>query len=489
MAFGDTVQTKGGSASDASSPWTVTLTFDATATSGNLLVLVGSWDVVGTGYNTPAGGWTAGPTIPVGTGNFNAATFWKISDGTETSVIASLTGSGSSTVGAAFAEFEGPFAASPLDQSAESEANIATAVTSQTSGTTGTTAQADELLLALFACDRIAFIEDGRAYTNSFTEAAISQTGVNRAGGIIAKRVVAATGTYESTFSTTDTGDEMYGAIATFKKASGGSPQTVNPLRQIVTVAAITASLLAGGVSRAAAAPVLAFTAPTVSRVATISRSVQAPNLPITSRTVTRVPGVSTRSVTTITVPLIAPSVTRTATVTRSLATVTVPFTAPAVTRTSGLTKTTATIVVPITAPPVTRVAGTVTRSGQANTLAITAPTVTRQTVVSRAAATVTVPITAPSATRSLSLSRTVTAQTVTFTAPATDVTTTVTRTVSTVTLALSVPAVDTGAPELPDNVIVATADTGVATRSITSRDVVRGLTPRSSRRTVEFTG
>lgn len=220
MAFGDTVQIKGASASDVTSPYEVTLTFDATATSGNLLVVVVSWDQVGSAYSTPSG-WTAGPTIPIGTGNFNAAIFWKISDGTETAVLLSMTGAAPMGVGGAFAEFEGAFAASPLDQAAENEDNIATAVTSQTSGTTGTTAQADELLLGLFACDRISLIDLSRSYSNSFTEVATSQLGVNRGGALIAKLVVAAPGTYETTLTTTDTGDEMYGAILTFKKLAG----------------------------------------------------------------------------------------------------------------------------------------------------------------------------------------------------------------------------------------------------------------------------
>jgi hypothetical protein len=200
----------------------VTVTLDAGATAGNLIAAMCTWNNPLT-YATDPTGFTAGPRVPATTGNLSSATFWKIAAGGETAVTFGATGASPTTVGGFLAEFAGPFAASPLDKSAENEAHIGTAVTSCASGTTDATTQADELLLAFFGADQATLVEDGRAYTNSFTEVGISGTGVNRAASIIAKRVVSATGTYSTTFSTSDTGDEMYGAIMTFKKLASGS--------------------------------------------------------------------------------------------------------------------------------------------------------------------------------------------------------------------------------------------------------------------------
>lgn len=221
MAFGDTVNTAEGTA--ASGAGTVTFTL---ATAGNLLIFhIGRSAAHGGGgtWGTPTG-WTDLPNSTPGSGNMSSGGWYKISDGTETSV----TTNGTLEAGAWHAtvtEYEGPFAASPLDVTADNETNIGTIVTSQTSGTTGTTAQADELAIAMFGADSAASVDTGRAYTNSFTEVIFSNAAVSpgRGASIIAKKVLSATGTVESTFSTSDVGDEMYGAMATFKKQASAT--------------------------------------------------------------------------------------------------------------------------------------------------------------------------------------------------------------------------------------------------------------------------
>lgn len=230
-AFGDTVQSIGNSASDITSPYEVTLTFGATATAGNLLYAVFGAAPSQSAYVDPSG-WTAGPSIPVSTGQINGKAYWKISDGTETSVLFSVTGSGATTMGGVFGEFEGPFEASPLDQTTENEDNIGTDVASQTSGTTGTTAQADELLLAGFVFQRMSNWDGGRALTNSFTEVVAGQDANNRAGALLTKRVVSATDAYETTVTTTDAGADAYGLMQTFKKQNAGGGSSI--LRQMM---------------------------------------------------------------------------------------------------------------------------------------------------------------------------------------------------------------------------------------------------------------
>jgi hypothetical protein len=184
----------------------------------------GAWAGAKAAYVDPSG-WTPGPQVPVSTGSLSSGSWWKISDGTETTVTISMTGTSTATIGGTLAQFEGPFEASPLDVTAENEASIGTGVTSIASGTTATTAQADELLVAVFGVSANQSWDNGsRAYSNSFTNVAVGQDSTNRAGSAMAKLVVSATGTYTTTMSTTDTGSAAYGAILTFKKqaAAGG---------------------------------------------------------------------------------------------------------------------------------------------------------------------------------------------------------------------------------------------------------------------------
>jgi len=99
----------------------------------------------------------------------------------------------------------------------------ASAVTSQTTGTTGTTSQANAFALALFGGDTFSNIETGRSYTNGFTE--IEFVGANNAGGntvalIIATKTLTSAGTVETTFSTTDTGDQMAGIMLVFENVA-----------------------------------------------------------------------------------------------------------------------------------------------------------------------------------------------------------------------------------------------------------------------------
>lgn len=221
MAFGDILHIYKASAASGE----VTVNITTTPAVGSLLVFgVGrsATHSAGGSWGTPTN-WNNILNSGINTGNMGAAWWYKIADGTETSVVTNGTNTQGNAQGFVV-EFEGPFAAAPFDQVVENETNLSTAVTSQSTGTTGTTAQADELALAFFATVRFDTVDGGgtRNYTNSFTEAVATDTTAARAGGFLARKVLSATGTVECTFSVTDTGDEMYGSAATFKKQAAG---------------------------------------------------------------------------------------------------------------------------------------------------------------------------------------------------------------------------------------------------------------------------
>jgi hypothetical protein len=219
MAFGDFIQMAEDTGTGVS---TDTIAFSA-ATAGNLLIVMAAISTADT-WGTAPTGYTLLTQVPNGSGTMTSIWYYKIAAGGETG--ATVAWSGVQTYRLGMAEFEGAFDATPLDVTAEDETNISTAVTSQPSGTTATTAQNDALALAFFGGERGDFISNATAYTNSFTERAFydGPTSPGRPGLAIASRVLSATGTYTTTFSCTDTGTPMYGAIAVFKKyvAAGG---------------------------------------------------------------------------------------------------------------------------------------------------------------------------------------------------------------------------------------------------------------------------
>jgi len=263
MAFGDVIQTAENSVASGA----VTVTFSS-ATAGNLLIFCvarSSALAVGTTWGTPTG-WTALTNTPENVGNLGATWYYKIAAGGETSVTSAEStppGNGRGVV----VEFAGPFATTPLDQTAENESNLSTVVTSQASGTTGTTSQADELAVVFFGADTAINVDGSRSYNNSFSEVIFSNAVTNnsRAAVAVARRVLSATGTYSCTYSCTDTGDEMYGAIATFKAQSGGgisvTPTAASSTASSVNPTAILGSLSVTPGAAAASTTVIAPTA------------------------------------------------------------------------------------------------------------------------------------------------------------------------------------------------------------------------------------
>lgn len=188
------------------------------ATAGNLLVSACATDKDSGGITIPTG-WTRIGTDYQQT-NVSFSYAYKIAAGGETSIAWSWVNSKVASLWAA--EYSG-LTSTPLDQN-QRNSSVDTAVQTLSTGTTGTTAQADELAIALMASDTAANTETGRSWTNSFSEVNYSTTSTSARPGLsVAEKRLAAAATVETTFATTDTGDQMVCVVATFKESSATS--------------------------------------------------------------------------------------------------------------------------------------------------------------------------------------------------------------------------------------------------------------------------
>lgn len=209
---------------------TGTQSISVSVAAGDVLAfIVGASDPATTVTNVTdnlGGTWTAGPSSPVSTGNMRGATFYKVCAGGETSISFDI---GVGTTGQAFAvKVTGFTGTATLEGTpGEDESKLSTTGKTVTSGsTTNTTASA--AVIALFAADRGDLVSDvSRSYSNSFTEVGFNTTSGSRAGAFAAAKILSGTGANTTTFTTGDTGDEMYGAILVFGDATGGSSYTL----------------------------------------------------------------------------------------------------------------------------------------------------------------------------------------------------------------------------------------------------------------------
>ncbi len=214
---------------------TATLTFDATATSGNMLVTAIAIDKDG-GTPTITSGWSTPVVIKASTSSTLAYSY-KVSAGTETSVVWTFT---SHTNASWFGEYSGISGTAP-DKTASANSG-ASAVTSQVSGTTATTTQADALALGLFSADTGTNVETGRSLSNSFAEALFSNTS-SSPSLLVSDKILTSTGTISTTFSNTDTGDQQCGAMLVFKV--GATISTA--LTGTATASIVEADVVTGG--------------------------------------------------------------------------------------------------------------------------------------------------------------------------------------------------------------------------------------------------
>ena len=154
--------------------------------------------------------------------NVSGGFAFKVSDGTETSVAWNWA---TAQIPSMWVGVYTGLTTTPLDVKAEADSG-ATSVTSQTTGTTAATSQALELAISVMAADTNLNVDLGRAWTNSFTELVwVTGGGSGDPGMSIAERNLTATGAVETTFSTTDIGDQMWASVAAFKEAAAAPPQ------------------------------------------------------------------------------------------------------------------------------------------------------------------------------------------------------------------------------------------------------------------------
>lgn len=207
MAFGDLIQSPTATVQTATS---VTVTLVTTAISGNLLVCI---HFTGASDSTAPTGFTEAVAVTDGGNADQGAIYYKISDGTETAV---TPGSGASDENMAqVLEFEGPWDASPLDQTASSAVST---TQNPVSGTTGTTAVADEISvvgITARAGSQVVF----SSWLNSYTESADIFTNFKNLG--VSWKLLTATGT-TSSGATLIASLTAMGMIATFKKEAAG---------------------------------------------------------------------------------------------------------------------------------------------------------------------------------------------------------------------------------------------------------------------------
>lgn len=207
--FGDIIQRAKANAPSGAPVVTLTVNLDYTAISGNLLICAHFTSDINSIAPT---GFSEAVAITNTTNNDELAIYYKISDGTETSVNPS---SGISDEQAAIVwEIEGPWDASPFDVSAT---NAETTETTTSTGTTGTTAQADEVAVTGIAV-RVVSHHDDESWTNSFKEVDEETTDLKSMSSSM--KVLSATGAQET--SVDHASGISIGCIATFKKGTGG---------------------------------------------------------------------------------------------------------------------------------------------------------------------------------------------------------------------------------------------------------------------------
>jgi len=211
MALGDIVQVGNRAGAAGASTFNPTLT--STATVGNLLVAYGAVTQAPRTPSLTETGWNLAYSSTAGA--FSSAIWWKESDGTETGVNVNLSGgTGSGYWNIIEIDSEGADL-SALDASAEDVTNISTPTASQSTGTAVGTAS-HGVAVAFWGIDIGGNVDAGRGYTNGFFEQDTSDTGnTSRGGYYLASKVITGTSN-SSTFSHTETNEEMHGSILVF---------------------------------------------------------------------------------------------------------------------------------------------------------------------------------------------------------------------------------------------------------------------------------
>lgn len=200
---------------------TITVTFTATATIGNLLVSGLVVQNTASSIVRPSG-WTAlHDTLSGSSPGTTIAWAYKVAGGAETAAVWSWTGEERHSTW--FGEWSGN-SASPLDVKVEGTEQTTGSTQTCVSGTSAETAQADSLAIffAGLRLDQGWDAPGGRSYTTDYSELVfLNPTGSNLPVMAIATKPLSSTGTQACTLTTTDAGSRNWGALAVFKASSG----------------------------------------------------------------------------------------------------------------------------------------------------------------------------------------------------------------------------------------------------------------------------
>ena len=240
---GQVTLTNVATASNVGSNTSYILNFGWTATAGRLLVLTASWDKVITGLSESSSTWTQ-VDYRINNNMVTGAMYYKVADGTETSVQLSWTNS--EDISIRVGEYSGVVSVDPLDVNSFGVNSGET--TSVATGTTAATAQNDELAIVMMGSDSGANTDTGNSWSNGFTEV-LYLPGVSGDPGLsVAEKDLTSIGTVQTTFTTTASGDEMVAIVATFKVADTTAPDAVTALATgTVTASSVALSWTAPG--------------------------------------------------------------------------------------------------------------------------------------------------------------------------------------------------------------------------------------------------
>ena len=219
MAFGDLVKQ---ATDDAGVTARTVYTPDllSNPTSGNLLVVTFASDRDNRTVTSPPSGFTELHNV-LGHGGW--AWYYKVSVGTEQTT--SLTWDANCAGVAHYVEYEWD-GSTPTIVKNDDQTNIATVVTTQASGA-ATPTSATNICIAAHGSEVGTNVNDVQAVDGSWIEDIAF--GTTQGEMIMSRLVNAALSSQEATFTCTDTGDAMYGAIAVFNVVSGATGKS-NPL-------------------------------------------------------------------------------------------------------------------------------------------------------------------------------------------------------------------------------------------------------------------
>lgn len=183
---------------------TLTVTFDAGVTSGNLLVALAV-----TNDPTITADWTEAIKSDNVADGDTCGVYYKIADGSETGMTMTTAGNTKHMI---IREYSG-IAASPLDKTTATTPSAG--VVTITAGATGALSQADELIVA------VAAIRADTTAESVDTPMSLIGTGDGAFSGIFSAAIVASTSSVTPTFNWTTAGT-AWACGATFKAAPSG---------------------------------------------------------------------------------------------------------------------------------------------------------------------------------------------------------------------------------------------------------------------------